>query len=194
MKIEQWSIDRLKPYEMNAKRHKIAWIAKSIEQFDFDQPIVIDAAGNIIKGHGRLEAAKKLGMETVPVIVRTDLTEKQVRLSRIADNRAAQGAGFDEKKMSFELDALKLEFDKKVLGNLGFNDAFLRKIGQDSFKFDFEEVDEDQSDDVIEQKQTKIALSIVIDTDVNDIWENFKKKHGKKTDTSAFIKLLEAVE
>lgn len=194
IEIERWPVDKLKPYEMNSKRHKVAWIAKSIEQFDFDQPIVIDSDGNIIKGHGRLEAAKMLGYETVPVIIRDDLTEDQIKLSRIADNRAAHGAGFDEEKLSFELEALKLKFDQKILNKLGFNEAFLRKIGQDSFGFDFEEMDGDQTNYSTESCQTKTALSIVIDASTNEIWEKFKQEHKKKTDTSAFIELLKAVE
>ena len=102
MKIENWSLGKIKPYHQNAKLHNIEWITKSIEEFKVDQPIVVDGDGVIIKGHGRLEAAQRLGLKTFPVVVRTDLTPEQVRLARIADNRSA------------EAEALELELSEKI--------------------------------------------------------------------------------
>jgi len=90
MEIQQWKLEKIIPYSRNAKKHHQDWITASVRDFKPDQPIVVDADGVIIKGHGRLEAAKQLGMKTFPVIVRDDLTPEQVRLSRIADNRSAE--------------------------------------------------------------------------------------------------------
>lgn len=103
--VEIWPLDKIIPYDKNAKLHRVEWIAKSISEFSIDQPIVVDGQGVIIKGHGRLKAAKSLGLTEFPVIVRTDLTPEQIRLARIADNRSAEG-GWDSALLGEELNAL----------------------------------------------------------------------------------------
>ena len=82
-------IENIKPYEKNAKKHpkkQVEQIAKSIKEFGFNQPIVIDKKGVIIVGHGRYEAAKLLGLSDVPVI-EVELTEEQAKAYRLADNK-----------------------------------------------------------------------------------------------------------
>lgn len=82
-------VDKIKPYEKNAKKHpvkQITQVANSIKEFGFNQPIVVDKNNVIIVGHGRLEAAKKLGLTEVPVIT-VDLTEDQAKSYRMADNK-----------------------------------------------------------------------------------------------------------
>ncbi len=76
--IELWDLDKIIPYEKNAKTHHTEWIASSIKEFSIDQPIVVDGNGVIIKGHGRLKAAEQLKLKKFPVIVRNDLTIEQV--------------------------------------------------------------------------------------------------------------------
>lgn len=97
--IELWSIGRCKPYKRNSKNHppeQIELLARIIEKHGFDQPIVVDRKGVIIKGHGRWMAAQKLCMLHVPVIVR-DLTPAQAAEARIADNRVSEfGWDFDQ--------------------------------------------------------------------------------------------------
>ncbi len=107
-------IDTITPYVHNNKKHpeeQIAKIAASIEEFGWDQPLVVDGNGIIIKGHGRHLAARKLGLKTVPVVVRTDLNPAQIKAARIADNRV----GISD----WDLDALVLEL--KDLGDLGYD-------------------------------------------------------------------------
>jgi len=118
VKIENWKLSDIKPYKHNAKLHNVEWIANSIKNFKPDQPIVVDGDGVIIKGHGRLKAAKYLGMIEFPVVVRTDLTPEEVRLARIADNRSGEG-GWDADMLSFELDDInidEIDFDLKDIG------------------------------------------------------------------------------
>ena len=82
-------IENIKPYEKNAKKHpkkQVEQVAKSIKEFGFNQPIVIDKKGVIIVGHGRYEAAKLLGLSDVPVI-EVELTEEQAKAYRLADNK-----------------------------------------------------------------------------------------------------------
>jgi hypothetical protein len=86
-------IDNVQPYEKNPKQHpkeQVRQIAQSIQAFNWDQPIVVDGDGIIIKGHGRYLAARMLNMDEIPVITRTDMSENEVRASRIADNQTAE--------------------------------------------------------------------------------------------------------
>lgn len=91
------SVKELIPYVNNARKNDNAVdaVASSIKNYGFKQPIVIDRQGEIIAGHTRLKAAKKLGMDQVPVIVADDLTPAQVKAYRIADNRVGELAEWD---------------------------------------------------------------------------------------------------
>lgn len=92
MNIEQIPIYDIKPYENNAKKHtdaQIEEIAKSIHDFGFNQNLVIDKNNVLVVGHGRWEAAKLLGLDTVPCVRAENLTDEQIRLYRLVDNRVA---------------------------------------------------------------------------------------------------------
>lgn len=109
LKIEQMAVDRLLPYARNARTHsdaQVAQIAASITEFGWTNPLLVDENGGIIAGHGRLLAARKLGMAKVPVIVRGGLTETQKRALVLADNKLALNAGWDEAMLANELAAL----------------------------------------------------------------------------------------
>jgi DNA modification methylase len=127
--IERWPLDQLIPYVRNARTHsedQVAQIAASIIEFGWLNPVLIDDAGNVIAGHGRLLAARKLGLETVPVIRASHLTSAQVRAYRLADNRLAELGGWNEEILAAELSALRDEdFD---LDLLGFEDAEIDRL------------------------------------------------------------------
>lgn len=120
MQIETRPIDRLVPYVRNSRTHsedQIAQIAASIAEFGFVNPVLIGADDVIVAGHGRVLAAKQLGMAEVPVIVLDHLSEAQRRALVIADNRIAESAGWDEAMLKAELAALRdEEFDLDLLG------------------------------------------------------------------------------
>src|SRR5258707_2661746 len=110
--IEMWLVDKLLPYAKNPRTHsetQIAQIAASIDEFGFNNPILVDTRAGIIAGHGRLRAARKLGMQEVPVIVLDHLTDAQKRAYVIADNQLALNAGWDEEILGVELAALQAE-------------------------------------------------------------------------------------
>ena len=113
-------ISTLKPYERNAKQHPAEQIEKlkaSIEEFGFLSPCLIDRDGNIIAGHGRVEAAKALGMDTVPAVYVEGLTDIQRRAYILADNRLTELGGWDEDVLQWELSTLANEdFDVEILG------------------------------------------------------------------------------
>jgi DNA modification methylase len=119
-RIEIWLIDRLIPWIRNPRTHsdaQVTQIAASIEAFGFNNPILVDTKAGIIAGHGRLLAARKLGLTEVPVIVLDHLSEAQKRAYIIADNQLALQAGWDDELLRAELAALQAEdFDLDVLG------------------------------------------------------------------------------
>ncbi|MBK8164720.1 MAG: site-specific DNA-methyltransferase [bacterium] len=119
-KLEHWNIDRLRPYERNPRTHspeQITKIAASLLEFGWTNPILVDGEAGIIAGHGRLLAARELGMTAVPVIELTHLTEAQKRAYVIADNRLALDAGWDEDLLADELRALEgLDFNLELTG------------------------------------------------------------------------------
>ena len=119
MKIEQWDIDKVKPYEKNPRRNDkaVEAVANSIREFGFRQPIVVDKHGVIVVGHTRWKAARKLGLATVPVHVVADLTPQQARAYRLADNRSAADSEWDVDLLPIELGELRDDgFDLKLVG------------------------------------------------------------------------------
>src|SRR5258708_22246566 len=127
--IELWLIDKLIPFSRNPRTHsnaQIAQIAASIESFGFNNPILVDTSAGIIAGHGRLLAARKLGLKEVPVIVLDHLSEAQKRAYIIADNQLALNAGWDEELLRVELAALQAEdFNVNLIG---FEDDELARL------------------------------------------------------------------
>src|ERR1017187_10012128 len=104
-RIEHWPLEKLIPYARNPRTHsdaQIAQIAASIAAFGFNNPILVDTHAGIIAGHGRLLAARKLGLTEVPVIVLDHLSEAQKRAYVIADNQLALNAGWDEELLRVE--------------------------------------------------------------------------------------------
>ncbi len=149
MQIEQILIDSLIPYIRNSRTHsdaQVAQIAASIKEFGFTNPILIDADGGIIAGHGRIMAARQMGLTTVPCIRLGHLTEAQRRAYVIADNKLAMNAGWDEKMLAIELSELTaLDFD---LGLTGFENDELAELlsgfnGEDERKSSAKELDPD---------------------------------------------------
>jgi DNA modification methylase len=125
-------IDDLVPYARNARTHsegQVDRIAASIAEFGFTNPILVTERGTIVAGHGRALAAKKLGLEQVPVMVATGWTEPQMRAYVLADNRLALDAGWDEDLLRVELEDLDLEeFD---LDLTGFDGAEIERLLED---------------------------------------------------------------
>ena len=122
LNVERLPVDSLVPYANNPRTHskkQIRQIARSIETFGFTNPILIDGKGGVIAGHGRLAAAKHLGMASVPTIRLDRLTEAEKRAYILADNRLAEKAGWDEGLLRQELEFLsdlEIELDVTVTG------------------------------------------------------------------------------
>ena len=119
-RYENVPIKQLSPYKNNARTHsekQIEKIAKSIEEFGFINPVLIDSNNVIIAGHGRVKGAEKLGMSEVPCLFIEDLTEEQKRAYIIADNKLALDAGWDYDLLKIELEELdNMDFDITLTG------------------------------------------------------------------------------
>lgn len=135
LKIINLPIDALIPYAKNARTHskkQIKKIAESILNFGFNDPIAIDKGNGIIAGHGRLEAAKQLGLSEVPTIQLGHLTAKKQKAYILAHNRIALDAGWDKDILKIELK----ELEDSDLGLTGFEDTELKFFADDDLKLD----------------------------------------------------------
>lgn len=161
MKIEFWDIDRVKPYDLNSKKHdskQVDGIVNSIKRFGFDQPIVVDKDGVIIKGHGRRLASIKLGLERVPVLVRSDLSPEQVKAARVADNRSAIG-DIDTELLKMDLEAIDLDDLRGIFEDKEFDflNADMVEMNTDMFIDDLDQALETKAKET-EEKFEKVAL------------------------------------
>ena len=145
-RYENVKIDKLKPYENNARTHseaQVEKIANSIKEFGFINPVIIDSDYGIIAGHGRVLGAQKIGMDKVPCLFVEDLTEAQKRAYILADNKLALDAGWDDEILKQEIKALDdLNFDISLTG------------------FDLDEFDFTQSDIEFEEDEYDIDANI----------------------------------
>jgi DNA modification methylase len=140
MKIEQIPTEKLIPYARNAKKHDAAQVSKlagSIREFGFNNPVLIDKDNGIIAGHGRVMAAQKLELKTVPCIRLGHLTDTQRKAYILADNRLAEvGGGWDEEILKLELaDLGDLDFDLDSIG-FGAEDLAEREMEEETEKSD----------------------------------------------------------
>jgi hypothetical protein len=155
--IEWWPVERLKPYERNARKmpeRAIDKVAASVREFGWRQPIVVDGSETIVVGHVRHRAAQKLGLALVPVHVAADLTPAQIRAYRLADNRAAQETSWDDELLALEFADLKaLDID---LSLTGFDPAEIAPLAKDEMTAD---PDLERADEL--QQKWKCALGQV---------------------------------
>jgi DNA modification methylase len=155
-RIETWPLERLIPYERNARTHspeQVAQIVASIQEFGFTNPILVDGADGILAGHGRLAAAKDMGLALVPVIVLDHLSAAQRRAYILADNKLALNAGWDEELLRLELGDLQMEdFD---LSLIGFSDEELADLLPEVEQLPPEDADADAVPEAPEDPITK---------------------------------------
>ncbi len=186
-RIETWPLERLTPYERNARTHsaeQVAQIAASIQEFGFTNPILVDGDNGILAGHGRLAAAKDLGMAAVPVIVLDHLTPDQRRAYILADNKLALNAGWDMELLQQEVIALSLaDFDLSLLGWSA--EEITGLLGGEYDGADGDGTSENE--DAIDQG---VALAIVLTPQEAGQWREAKEELGYSKDKTAFWKLL----
>ena len=140
MTVKMMSINDIKPYENNPRKNDDAVdeVAASIKAFGFKNPIIVDKNLVIIAGHTRLKAAIKLGLTMIPVIVADDLSEDQANGLRLADNKTAEIAKWDKKKLNEELKLINWELLGIEMTDVGFDDIFASEF-QEVVDDDFDE-------------------------------------------------------
>ncbi len=152
MQIEQWAVKDLKAYSRNSRTHdkkQVDRVAASISEFGFTNPVLIQDDGTIIAGHGRLEAAKKLKLASVPCLRLSHLTPEQIKAYVIADNALAELAGWDNDILKLELGDLQmLDFDLDLLGLDNLDKLLAQMPGQGGL------TDEDAIPDPPEEPKT----------------------------------------
>ena len=149
-------VSEVRPYEKNPRKNTdaVQYVKASIEKFGFKQPIIIDGNRTIVCGHTRLLAAKSLGMEEVPCIFADDLTDEQVKAYRLADNKVAEFALWDDDLLNMEL------------GDL----ADIGDIDMTQFGFDpFEEVPEEV--EAVEPEEVEIPDEVEERAKAGDLWK-----------------------
>tara|TARA_R110000824_G_scaffold370018_1_gene559534 strand:+ start:61 stop:687 length:627 start_codon:yes stop_codon:yes gene_type:complete len=119
-KIKRKKVDALIPYARNARTHsdeQVAQLAASIKEWGWTTPVLVDEDGEIIAGHGRVMAARKLGIEEVPTMTATGWTKAQKQAYVLADNQIPLNAGWDDNMLALELNDLEeMNFDLSLLG------------------------------------------------------------------------------
>lgn len=141
--IEDWPIEKLIPYARNARTHsdkQLGQIAAAISEWGFTNPIIADAYGNVIAGHGRLLAAQKLGRTHVPVRIVSDWPDAKKKAYILVDNKLALNAGWDDELLSLEIEELKeVDFDINLIG---FEDFEIDEIIKDPIHLPPVDIDE----------------------------------------------------
>ena len=161
MEILNKPIGELKPYERNPRRNDeaVQYVAKSIKDFGFKVPMVIDSNNVIICGHTRYKAAKELGLEEVPCVIADDLTEEQIKAFRLADNKVSEHAKWDYELLNIELEGLQ-DFDMQDFG-------FYSDIDEDAFDHLFDmgedEADEEEKEEAEEPAAESWTVSVTVD-------------------------------
>jgi len=183
MKIEHRAVETLIPYINNSRKHsdsQVAQIAASIKEFGWTNPVLVDGSNGLIAGHGRLLAARKLGMDKIPVIELAHLSETQKKALIIADNKLALNSDWDTELLTLELqDLLGEEYDLDLLGfDKDELDALLNVIeGTDGL------TDEDAVPEVPDEPKTKLGDIYILG--------NHRLMCGDSTSINAVEKLMD---
>ena len=196
MQIEYKKVDELIPYINNPKEHdeeQVNLIASSIKNFGFINPIIIDKDNEIIAGHGRLLAAKKLKLDKVPTIKVENLTDAQVKAYRIADNRLTELGDWDSEILKVELETLKDEdFD---LDLTGFSDLDLENILEENKETkdisDEDNIYTDKIEPIVytPERENPPSLNKMYNTDkVKVLLEKIEKSNIKDKELKDFLK------
>ena len=194
MKIQELNIEQIKPYENNPRKNlNYDKVAKSIKEYGFQQPIVVDKDMSIIVGHTRYEAAKRLDLKTVPVVI-ADLDPLKAKAYRIADNRLNEDSKWDFSILNKEFtDLMDNHFD---LDNLGFDNKELENLitFEPEFKTDDDVPEmEDLDQDIMPSQVRMVQLFLDSETEpkFKEMLEFLKDKYKTNSITDTVYKAVE---
>lgn len=160
MQVQDTDISKIKPYKNNPRDNSeaIGEVAKSIKAYGFQQPIVVDKDGTIIVGHTRYEAAKSLGLKTIPVVWASNLNKQQVKGYRLADNKTNDYSVWDNKKLLKELQ----DIDDDIY--TGFKESSI-----------FEDVLDESDNSPITENNKGVTYKIAFSTQNKEVFERIKE-------------------
>ena len=190
MNIQEMEITKIIPYINNPRKNlNIDKVASSIKEFGFQQPIVIDEENIIIVGHTRFEAAKKLGLEKVPVTI-AKLSKNQAKAYRIADNRLNQDASWDTKLLNLEFN--DLIGDNYNLDHLGFTNDELDNLFLKDEKESEEELNPDDfpDEEISDVKMVQLFFNKENDEKFRQAIDKIYKKHNIDNISDAVLRAV----
>ena len=190
MNIQEMEIAKIIPYINNPRKNlNIDKVASSIKEFGFQQPIVIDEENIIIVGHTRFEAAKKLGLEKVPVTI-AKLSKNQAKAYRIADNRLNQDASWDTKLLNLEFN--DLIGDNYNLDHLGFTNDELDNLFLKDEKESEEELNPDDfpDEEISDVKMVQLFFNKENDEKFREAIDKIYKKHNIDNISDAVLRAV----
>lgn len=196
-RIEHLPIDSLIPYARNSRTHspeQVAQIAASIQEFGFTNPVLIDAAGGLIAGNGRVMGARQLGLATIPCIRLAHLTDVQKRAYVIADNQIALNSGWDDDLLAQELSSLMSEeIDLQVLGfDVDMESLIADLSGPGMFQKSMHNHDRhaDEEGEPQESRNLKrYPVTVILDEKEFEEWEGVRGRLGY-SDKKLMLELL----
>lgn len=183
--IKEMNIDELTMYENNPRNNDeaVKYVAKSIKEFGFKNPIVIDKNNVIVAGHTRYKASKKLNLDKIPCIVADDLTDKQIKAFRLADNKVSEFAKWDNDLLNLELDELNgLDFE---MSDFGFDFTFRNNI--EDFVSDLEKNDFSENN----PNREFFSMTFLFPKDKEEHIKDYINKNGKDVVANKIINLIE---
>src|SRR5699024_2907356 len=161
MNIKSMKLEDLKEYGNNPRLNDeaVEYVAKSIEEFGFKVPIIVDEDNVIVAGHTRKKAAARLGLKEVPVIVADDLNADQVKAFRLADNKVAEFSNWDVDLLMGELDDIDIDMEE-----FGFDDAeIIEEVEEDDFEIEVPEEPESKLGQVYQLGRHRLMCGSSID-------------------------------
>ena len=146
MQIIEKRLDEIRPYENNPRHNDeaVEYVANSLREFGWKQPIVIDRDGVIVAGHTRYKAALDLGMKTAPCVIADDLTPEQVKAYRLADNKTGEAASWDFDALEMELDGIEMDMEQFGFENFDLMGGGATPIKNKSREYGEEEFADDK--------------------------------------------------
>ena len=183
MKIVEKNINELVMYENNPRKNDeaVKYVANSIKEFGFKVPIIVDKDNVIVAGHTRLKAAKQLKIDKVPCIVADDLTDEQIKAFRLADNKVAEFAEWDEELLEKELDGI---FNLDMEG-LGFEEDY--EDNDDFLINENNEKGQEKLDHILKIDKRKVFMTEEEYEMISEKLESYTEDHGV---TFGFVRYL----
>lgn len=201
MEIITKKIDEVIPYENNPRKNDEAvdYVAKSIKEFGFKVPIIIDKNNVIVTGHTRLKAAKKLGLTEVPCIMADDLTEEQIKAFRLADNKVAEFAEWDDDLLKIELDDIDIDMTDFgfVFGDISIDSAGSNPLTDEKYTTKVEipqyEItgEEPSLNELVDLTKTNELIDKINKSNVSDEQKKFLIEAAKRHSVFNYAKIAE---